>query len=469
MEPMMQRELLGDHETMTPGMFTKVDGNKLVTTKEFDEFKGSYNSKLVQQARATGDKFTPVDDLQVAREMFAEYAAGKLLDSKDFQRKRRNFTSDKLLESLVESPVVKSLGFMQGFLGKMGVPFAKDGSVIGTGLFENLKNSKEISKMIDEYNRKLNRGEKRTDIDEEPGRKVTYTPEEVDKTVADKFKASGDLKVDPKTGEVKIGLNGKPEYNTPEQVKKINAEMCQVLSEAIEQNPGVMREVNSSDGKTWYTGRYLPDEAIAKLEKLGRFNPEQIKNLKMGNDILQKGTGEILSMLYQARSTAGSKNYKTLAARYMTVSPFGERFAKDGNVLFEVFSPERLSANIDKAIKRKRLSEWDNNRGKVLDDVYQYLRNHAEDKPGAAVIGETKRDLINELMGIRIKEAAGRNPLFEAMQRPNKDSVVKQLRLDGIIRMSPVDGRNYKFDYTKVKFNYRPRTPTEPEQVAEVQ
>lgn len=456
---------LGNAETGQLGEFTKVgpDGKPVVkesaqpdgtTRKEYElndaglELKRQYE----ERARQTISPDFVLTPEAFASELFAEQYADQLI-------------SGQFLNDLKGSPIdaIANTALVKGVLGKIGVSFDQNDKVIGTGLFGRLNANKSVSSLIREYNRQTargKRGEMSDDVDFELSEEALKNSE-----LAVKWLQAG--------GAVKFDADGKPVYKgdrpqflTSKEAEQVQRDLANELIKEIDawvaanpDNPDAVQK--RSDGL--YAGSYIPPEIIDKIEAQRKFNPYQLATLRAASQVMKEnGPGSILAHFYQAASKKGSSGYKTVGGRWRKDAIYGIRITKDANVLLQSFSWEQLFENARKASKTKRARELWGTSGEALDtaivgDVVQYLRNLEGGEPGATMLGEDKKNFINNLLGIRMAANEGVNPEFNVTAAPK--TIITSLRLDRMNRLTPLDTVEYAWgvdQYQRAKNNFTP-------------
>lgn len=476
--PVIERVMFGDPLTNKPGLFTAFDaeGKPMVDatgafskTPEWEALKQSYNSRIAELARRTGERIPARDDAAIAREVFAEQVADYLTGAQStFSKDLQSNVWTRAVRGLADSSLVASAPALRTMLGKLGVPLAgNEKAVMGSGLFPNgAPASPQLRRLISEYHQKSSRN-RMPALEDEPGN-TRYTADELAKypQIAEKlFDGSDDL-ARTASGKVKREKNGAPIFQTPKEQKAQRAALAEALTQAIEAKKGEVParyEQTKEGGKTvegWVTP-FIPDDVLDSLKASGKFNPTQIENLRAASQAIREGRGKSLLFFYQPATRAGSSGkYRSLAGDWRTETPYAIFISKAGNVLLRTMSREKLMANAQDLIAKGRGKLWNDSLPALVADIDTYLANHAAGKPGADGIGTEKRDAINALFGINTAVNQRSNPLLETS--PKAPVVIRSRRLDRANRLTPVE-EYFPTNYQLLNSNFRPETPTSSE------
>lgn len=464
--PVVERVLFGDPLVERPGLFTELDsagkpvldGNGGYSRNaEWSTLTEAYNARLRAHAERTGDTIPPRDDAAMAREVFAEHVADYMLGRDALQRDLRSNVWTRAIEGMADSSLVGAVPMLRQVLGKMGLPI--DGAtrrVVGSDLFPGgLPASKDLSRLIRAYHRKSARGAAPA-IAEEAG-STRYTAAEVvqhPEILEKLFDGTDDVKRDAR-GRVVRDKDGAPVFQTAKDQKAQRAELAKAIVAEIEKAPppGAKLEVTKQEGEG-YAVPGLPDALIDKLEASGKFHPVQIAHLREVSSMIRDGSGRSALFFYQpAIKPKTTGQYASLSGDWRTETPYQIFVSKAGNVLFRSLSREKLMANAQEMVAKKRAALWGNSLPELVADVDRYLANHAAGKPGADGIGVEKRDQINALFGIGTKVNVAANPFLESS--PKASIVIRSRRIDRTNRLTPVD-QFFPAEYDKLNRNFRP-------------
>jgi hypothetical protein len=470
---------LGDAEKGVIGQYTALDplGNPVFVestdpdgatrygyklNEAGEKLKADYESKI----RVVDPTFKMSDDY-LASELFAEQYADRMLGG-GFRRDLSRNAVDNIVDALAAKPVLKN------FLGGIGLLFDQNDNVVGTGVFKELKANEGVRRLISGFTSEVSKGKKAA-IEDSAEQHVFTETELRNPELATKWLQGG--------GAMRFGPDGKPVYDSkgvPQFLteKEADAQQRDLANELITEiekhvagNPEdadlmQRREIVDVNGvkRTLFSGRRIPAAVIDALEKQNRFNPHQLAHLRAASASVEKnGTGAMIAHFYQAASRKlGGKAYKTVGGRWRRDGVVGFQITKDGNVVINSVSWEQLAENATKAAKTKLAREVYATAGMPVDtaitaDVKTYLGNLIDGKPGATDLGESRRDFVNNLLGIRMAANAEANPLFETTTAPK--TILTNLRLDRMNRMAPLDYVEYAWgpkQYRQAKANMRP-------------
>lgn len=225
-----------------------------------------------------------------------------------------------------------------------------------------------------------------------------------------------------------------------------------------------------------YSGmKFNPDQIEALLE-IPELNDHVKTHLREINDKI--GEGDVLEIDYYAATRKARRiNRQTgkpyYISKYSTrirmsrrkVVPYHMNISKAGNFHVKALDLTQLGNKIDKWGKDKNkknwIKEWKNT-DELYTDLSRYLTNltkpEGERVPSASLFGETKRNILNELLGSRRKELV--NPL-QLLEYAEKDNLIRDFRLDRInqMRWETFMGKEWKMsedNYQLQKMNYLP-------------
>jgi hypothetical protein len=487
--PAVERVMFGDPLLKRPGLYTQLDkqGNPVLgpdgryeTNAIWARLKENYNTRLKAEGDRTGETLMPRDNAGIAKEIFAEHAAGYMLGD-ELAKDLRSNAPLRALGALADSSLVGSMPQLRQMLGKLGVPLdARGKRVQGSDLFPGgLAASKELRALIRGYSRKSASGRVPELVDEPGG--VKYTQAEVIQhpQILDTLFDGSDDVVRDRLGKVLRNKDGSPRFATSKEQQVQRAALAKELGAELEAaarqpapaaadgaaapaepRPQARLEQVKEGGKTtegWVTP-FIPEEILARLEKSGKYNPAQIAHLREVSNLVKNGAGQSALFFYQPAKGSGGR-YKSLAGDWRTETPYAIFISKAGNVLIRTISREKLMANAQSLIGRGRGQLWENNLGRLVADVDKYLANHAAGRPGLDGIGAEKRDVINSLFGIDTNAARAANPLLESS--PKSPVVIRSRRIDRTNRLTRVE-EYFPTNYDKLNRNLRPEAPMDP-------
>jgi hypothetical protein len=221
--------------------------------------------------------------------------------------------------------------------------------------------------------------------------------------------------------------------------------------------------------------KFNPDQIEALLE-IPELNDHVKTHLREINDKI--GEGDVLEIDYYAATRKARRiNRQTGKPYYISkyssrirmsrrkVVPYHMNISKAGNFHVKALDLTQLGNKIDKWGKDKNkknwIKEWKNT-DELYTDLSRYLTNltkpEGERVPSSSLFGETKRNILNELLGSRRKELV--NPL-QLLEYAEKDNLIRDFRLDRInqMRWETFMGKEWKMsedNYQLQKMNYLP-------------
>lgn len=482
--PSISRELLGDAEINRPGLYTARDakGNPLKdaqgryqTNAEWQSLKDTYQAKLDAEGDRTGQQLGKITDANQAREVFAEHAADYLLGSNAATGELNlaaamRAPSSRAIRALAESRIGENSAFIQRLAAKTGSILDHRGDVVGSRLFspDQLKQSTELRRMVDNYTRENAQRARPEKINDEGGKgSITYNAAEIRANphiLQTLFDGSSDIARGP-DGKPIINADGTPRFQTAKEIARQQQSLTDKIWQYYEANPtdrGGLRKEQIPNEKTGKPEDHLtgplPANLLQELAKDNNYNPTQLAHLAMISEHLANTPGKVLSMFYQPATKGGNDvRYRSLKGDWRTEAPYVLAVSKAGNIFTRNMSKEKLVANAEAMINRGNGKLWGDNIGSLLGDLDTYLANHAAGKPGDTGIGAAKRDHLNELFGISKKGMEDVNPLFTSKR---SSPVMRSRRVDRMNRVVPVEGELFPTNYEMLRANRRPEAVT---------
>jgi len=495
--PNILEELLGNPEKGKVGVFTQIDkstGKPKITTDEngmkhyelndeFRELQKTYidklaNSNVSEKARQAYE--TPE---QFARELFAEIVADRMITGKTSKRVGQSSIykgTQKIIESLGDR--ITGGGFMRKAMHSLGMATNADGSLVkGTGILgKPFKSSKELDNLVKRYEDDTI-GLSETEIREQ--RPVT-TDDELDTVIVSPsdpieslqvFNNGGHFKTD-KDGNIKINpITKKPEVFSPSETRQANQALARDLIDSIEARENDLPEGHvtlseTADGKLTGSGKFIDDSIIDELSRTNRYNPSQINFLREASKAGREGIGNQMLLFYYAATGKGGRKYKSLKGGYRDSLVYGITITKDGNVILDTVSLDKLQKNIDFLLKRRGNEVGQAFGGsdpavirKNFESMFEkYLDNHAKgilngDQNPQSGITDKQRNLLNAAFGPVSKAQIADNPTLSNLgeRKANTLGTYRSRRLDRIGTMNPTGNtRNVVID--RIRRNLMP-------------
>jgi hypothetical protein len=483
--PNILEELIGNAEKGRVGLFTKIDektGKPIVQTdanglkfyelnQEFRDLQQAYIEKLERTNVSDKDRLRYETPEHFAREIFAEIVAERMISGKTAKRARQS-TTYKMIESLGER--ITSGGFKRKVMHSLGMATNKDGSIVkGTGVLNKaFRSSRELDNLVKRYEDEtigLSESEIREQRpvvgDDELDTVIVSPNDPIESLQA--FNNGGHFKTN-EDGSIKINpITRKPEVFTPAETRQANQALARDLIDAIQARENDLPEGHvtlseTADGKLVGSGKFIDDSIIDELAKTGRYNASQISYLREASRAGREGQGNHMLLFYYAATGKGGRKYKTLKGGYRDSLVYGVTITKDGNVIFDTVSLDKLQKNVDYLLKR---------RGKEIAQAFggsddatvrqnfesmfeKYLDNHAKgiingDSNPESGITDKQRDFLNAAFGPVSKSQIADNPTLSNLgeRRANTLATYRSRRLDRIGTIQPTGNtRNVVID-----------------------
>ena len=483
--PNILEELIGNAEKGRVGLFTKIDektGKPIVQTdanglkfyelnQEFRDLQQAYIEKLERTNVSDKDRLRYETPEHFSREIFAEIVAERMISGKTAKRARQSSTY-KMIESLGER--ITSGGFKRKVMHSLGMATNKDGSIVkGTGVLNKaFRSSRELDNLVKRYEDEtigLSESEIREQRpvvgDDELDTVIVSPNDPIESLQA--FNNGGHFKTN-EDGSIKINpITRKPEVFTPAETRQANQALARDLIDAIQARENDLPEGHvtlseTADGKLVGSGKFIDDSIIDELAKTGRYNASQISYLREASRAGKEGQGNHMLLFYYAATGKGGRKYKTLKGGYRDSLVYGVTITKDGNVIFDTVSLDKLQKNVDYLLKR---------RGKEIAQAFggsddatvrqnfesmfeKYLDNHAKgiingDSNPESGVTDKQRDFLNAAFGPVSKSQIADNPTLSNLgeRRANTLATYRSRRLDRIGTIQPTGNtRNVVID-----------------------
>ena len=489
--PNILEEMLGNPEKGRVGIFTRIDkatGKPKITTDEngikhyeltdeFRELQKAYVDKLANSNVSEKAKQAYETPEQFARELFAETVAERMLSGKTSKRAGQSSTY-KLIESLGDR--ITSGGFMRKAMHSLGMATKADGSLVqGTGILgKPFKSSKQLDNLVKRYEDETI-GLSESEIREQ--RPVTKD-DELDTVIVSPsdpieslqvFNNGGHFKTD-KDGNIIVNpITKKPEVYSPSETRRANQALARDLTESIKARENDLPEGHvtlseTEDGKLTGSGKFIDDSIIDELSRTGRYNPSQINFLREASKAGREGIGNQMLLFYYAATGKGGRKYKTLKGGYRDSLVYGITITKDGNVILDTVSLDKLQKNIDYLLKRRGNEIGQAFGGsdpavirKNFESMFEkYLDNHAKgivNGTPESGITEGQKNFLNAAFGPVSKSQIADNPTLSNLgeRRANTLGTYRSRRLDRIGTLNPTGNtRNIVID--RIRRNLMP-------------
>lgn len=459
----LRRRFLGDEAAGKPGYFTELKDGKLQPKADFAAFRDEYLAKLRDAGKDTA-AYESNPEL-ILHEVIAEAGVASLLATNNagefagigaLRRKARPLAP--LVERFARSEMVMNSSVLQRALMATGAVFREDGRFAdGTGLFETDMSPElrsAVKQVIREYDL-MNLSERTGQVESFSETPTIYSEQELvsNPELMDLVSSGFDVDIDPATG--------KRNFLTAREAKQREQEFIDDLILALDASPdispGRVRAVTTKDGRTIYSGKYIPADVLESLQSKNKYNPRQLEMLAMLTDTLAKRPGTEAHFVYQPAMTRGSRLYKQRAVTNRVETPISILISRTGGVLVNTISQEKVLRNLDFFARKGLLGSWGGDVRAARADLLKYIDNTVAGREGAEGLGLEKRDALNALFGQLAQVQKDRNPVLQGMSdaQGRKLGVVQSRRLDRINQMRVLDSE-FRANYDRVSQNLRP-------------
>jgi hypothetical protein len=438
------------------------------TNEEFAGRRAEYISKLKSSKGVRQNMITEYENNRelIGEEIFTDIQAKRILtgqSSKDIGYSLPELGLVGLWETISGTPFIKDMTTLFG--GALHV----DG-----GIFKDIKPSKQLNKIIRDFERKnarTHRGEIEDwyPINDDTTGEIVINPQDILKTpgVGQLFNNGGIMRTDAE-GNIVTDMFGNPKFYSPKEADLIQSKMAMDLQDAIDSLPDVdqghvVEAGVDRYGRKYYKGRFLNERVIDKLELSGRYNREQMRFLRMASQAgrrMQSGVpmdsiGNQYRMFYYSATGRGGKKYKTIRGKFRDTAVYGITITKDKNVIINAISLNDLNKNLNMLLNKKsRFQEiskafggQDKEQVKLnWANMYdKYLSNHMEGiVNGSEGSGITKEQAnwLNAGFGAVNQHHVTLNPALEGlgMKRAESIATYRSFRIDRIGTMEQQGG-----------------------------
>ncbi len=464
-------------------LFTQQAPDGTVLTEgvfNFDDQQRSlqqYTARLAPQARAEFNLQTPAEQLAKIRSEMAAEAFANLVEGKgpDYLLKGLTGVRRRMADSIVSAQQGTILRALRKGLEAVGVTF--DSSGAPSELFvkngKPVTNSPEVDAALRDYLRAKTKVLNRLAAAEDAPSSLVVTRQDMmsknARAVAELFKDNDNFKKDAQ-GNVAIE-RGLPVLNTPREIAKVQSKRVEEIISALERSPkaspnNARQPMRLKDNGAW-EGHYFTASQLAEIDRIpdSVISPSLKAKIRQLNDLHAPGDGRRYVIDYNAatkEAKGGGRVYSSsISSTLRDVVPLTFHVSKAGNFYTTTLDTTAMHAKLNRWFKEHRrvFDAWGGNRDAFVADVFKYLDNHANDRPGSygldagAATAVHKKNVINDLFGVA--RGSGANPL-DLSTKAGKDNLIKSFRLDRTNRITESGGEKMPFDYYKAKANLMP-------------
>ena len=464
MLPEVLDTLLGNPERRQIGQYTALDAKgdpigtdpatgRYQTNQEFANYRNAYMNQMTEMGLPTSH----LNDASIAKEIFAEHGVDYMMSGGALLDANSAFRPGMFSENAMKTALAK-IGYTFDGNGKMiGAP---NGTISGTGLFNDLQRNPALMKLAQSY---FQKGVHEGAINSEEQSTRRFTRKDMQNPNVSETWLQNDPQIirDEKGNVIRNPLTGEPAYRSPKEVKAYNAKFADALRSGVETLP----EADRMDlgyrktGENSFFVRYLPDAVLDSLAKTNEYNPHQIASLRMLSRVLaDKGDpGAEIRMFYR-KATTPSKRYGSFEGTEKFAVPYGFEVSGQNNVNIKSVDFNQLGKNYQRVQSRDPYKNLWKSVGDFDQDAHTYFVNHSKGDPGATGLGEAKRDAINALAGFDTQTHRESNPLVDRM--PNSvRPIIKDYSIDRANQISATGAKRpfiSEEQYYKMNRNYLP-------------
>lgn len=355
------------------------------------------------------------------------------------------------------------------------VPKAPEGALFSN---INIYSDPQIRRMLREHFRQVREGRAGVGIEKETKEGV---PQPIPVAVESLgMHPAAPAEMNPVTGRREndffvIEQDGRKTLRTQGEVRQIERTRQAEVAAAFPDRTPLPREDRSTAVATRVTpsGKVLKlgTQISPQLERLVTFGPRVKEIAKTFDQAIATGEGQVFDLWYQAAATGAkyrwARDLKTrlanIAASQVKFAPFEYQVDKAGNILAVGLSLTAADRKLAKwALTRPEyLRPWGGNTDAFKADLMQYLKNHAEGRPGFA--DERKKNILNVFVIGDNRAYHDLNPLRDTLRGEDKGGIIRSLRLDRIATVEAAPETGWQGEYGKKVLNYSPEAVAEPQ------
>ena len=430
-----------------------------------DEVEPGAEPKMVIDEEATLD----AKRQRIMEEVEAESFANFIKESGPTFLREARTVRQRIVDRFLLQDNLKKTRLLRAVLEKSGVPFGADGNP--TGVFwkdgKPISNNRELNRVMRDFVRAKDSVTRRMMEDEggetpslsigakrkaEGRKKVEIALKSKDgKLLVSHFKNNDTFKR-KKNGEIKYdALTGEPILLGEKEIQALQenrANQIQDALDAIDDPSGMTAKASEVDGKISWSG--IPSDAQLKaiLDIPNDIIPPGMKDTI--TDIVEKmkTPGQSIIIDYNPAMGSGKRYSSNLSSGLRIAVPIGFNISKSKNFYITTLDLGAMNIKLSDwgnpdSKTHKNLDLWNGDSKLFRQDMFKYLENHKNDRPGESGLdanpatAETKRNIINDFFGATAKDY---NPITDARKASKRTG--KQRKVENIIRSRRFDRIN---------------------------
>ena len=430
-----------------------------------DEVEPGAEPKMVVDKEATLDAKRQYIMEEVEAESFANFIKES---GPTFLRGSRTIRQ-RIVDRFLLQDNLKKTRLLRAVLEKSGVPFGADGNP--TGVFwkdgKPISNNRELNRVMRDFVRAKDSVTRRMMEDEggetpslsigakrkaEGRKKVEIALKSKDGKLLVSHFNNNDIFKREKNGEIKYdALTGEPILLGEKEIQALQenrANQIQDALDAIDDPSGMTAKASEVDGKISWSG--IPSDAQLKaiLDIPNDIIPPGMKDTI--TDIVEKmkTPGQSIIIDYNPAMGSGKRYSSNLSSGLRIAVPIGFNISKSKNFYITTLDLGAMNIKLSDwgnpdSKTHKNLDLWNGDSKLFRQDMFKYLENHKNDRPGESGLdanpatAETKRNIINDFFGATAKDY---NPITDARKASKRTG--KQRKVENIIRSRRLDRIN---------------------------
>ena len=442
-----------------------------------EEMRGSWEEQF-NVLREEGAEKTLVTDKEatldakrqyIMEEVEAESFANFIKESGPTFLRGSRTIRQRIVDRFLLQDNLKKTRLLRAVLEKSGVPFGADGNPTGVFWKEGkpISNNRELNRVMRDFVRAKDSVTRRMMEDEggetpslsigakrkaEGRKKVEIALKSKDGKLLVSHFNNNDIFKREKNGEIKYdALTGEPILLGEKEIQALQenrANQIQDALDAIDDPSGMTAKASEVDGKISWSG--IPSDAQLKaiLDIPNDIIPPGMKDTI--TDIVEKmkTPGQSIIIDYNPAMGSGKRYSSNLSSGLRIAVPIGFNISKSKNFYITTLDLGAMNIKLSDwgnpdSKTHKNLDLWNGDSKLFQQDMFKYLENHKNDRPGESGLdanpatAETKRNIINDFFGATAKDY---NPITDARKASKRTG--KQRKVENIIRSRRFDRIN---------------------------